>query len=79
MHPVGQILIDDEKREFQNRGTEHIHPPVRVIDAPRLAENDKTKIDEVGSFIDKCISCSVPNKNVKSRSHLSKKLPYLFY
>ena len=67
------------KRENFKIEGQHIHPPVRVIDAPRLAENDKTKIDEVGSFIDKCISCSVPNKNVKSRSHLSKKLPYLFY
>ena len=25
MHPIGQILNFDDRREFQNRGTEHMH------------------------------------------------------
>ena len=36
MHPIGQILNYDERREFWNRGTEHIHVPIHFTDAPRL-------------------------------------------
>ena len=57
MHPVGQIIIFNEKRELQNRGTEDMHASVHVIDALRLDENDETKIDEVVCFIGKYISC----------------------
>ena len=47
MHPIGQILNFDDRREFQNRGTEHMHAPIHVVDAPKIDENDKSKDDEV--------------------------------
>ena len=62
MHPACQILNHDEKRKFQNRGTEHLHTSIHVVDAPRFDENDETKDDELASFIDKYMSCSIPNK-----------------
>ena len=35
MHSIGQILNFDAQREFQKRGTEHIHAPIHVADAPK--------------------------------------------
>ena len=40
MHPIGQILNFDDRREFQNREKEHIHGPVHVVDAPKIDENE---------------------------------------
>ena len=34
MHPVGQVLDHNERREFQNRGAEHPHGTLHVKDAP---------------------------------------------
>ena len=48
---MGPILNYDERREFQNRGTEHMHSPVHVVDAPKLDEDDETKGDKVVPFI----------------------------
>ena len=72
IRPIGQISNDDESREFQIRGKEHIHAPIHVVAAPRLGDDDdddddnddddKTKEDEVISFIDNYISCSIPNE-----------------
>ena len=59
MHPIGQILNFDDRREFQNRGTEHIHAPIHVVDAPKIDENEDS---EVVDFIDKYITCSLPDK-----------------
>ena len=61
MHPIGQILNFDDRREFQNRGTEHIHAPIHVVDAPKIDENDNEKDGEVVKFIDKYITCSLPD------------------
>ena len=63
IHLIGQIINYDERREFQNRGTEHINASIHVIDDLRLDEIDETKVDKVVSFIDKYISCSIRNKN----------------
>ena len=41
MLPIGHILNYDERREFQSRGTDHIHALVHISDAPRL-EDDET-------------------------------------
>ena len=30
MHPIGQILNFDDRREYQCRGTKHFHPPLHV-------------------------------------------------
>ena len=39
MHPIGQILNYDDRREFQNRGTEHVHVPIHVMGAPKIDED----------------------------------------
>ena len=33
IHPLGQILNFDDQRESQNRGTEHMHAPIHVVQA----------------------------------------------
>ena len=35
MYPIAQILNFDDRREFQNRGTEHMHAPIHVVDTPK--------------------------------------------
>ena len=61
LHPIGQILNYDERGEFQDRGTEHIHAPVHVENAPTI-ENDSR--EDVISFIDKYVTCSIPDKQL---------------
>ena len=56
MHPVGQILNYDDKREYQGRGTQHVHAPVHIKDAPKL---DKERDDEIVRFIDKYVTCAL--------------------
>ena len=49
MHPIGQKLNYDDRREYQGRGTQHFHAPIHVENAPKVNEDD----DEVVSkFID---------------------------
>ena len=62
MHPLGLVLNYDERREFDNRETEHIHVSIYIIDAPRLDEDDETTGDQIVSSIDKYISCSISNE-----------------
>ena len=39
MHPIGQILNYDDRREFQQRtGLEHAHVQVHIKDAPKIDE-----------------------------------------
>ena len=64
MHPIGQILNYDERREFQNRGTEHIHAPIHIVGAPILDEDNDHNDNNVIDFIDKHISCSLPDKDL---------------
>ena len=49
MHPIGQILNFDNQREFQKRRTEHMHPLIHVVDAPKIGENENSEVVE---FID---------------------------
>ena len=58
MYPTGQILNLDDRREFQNRETEHMHAPIHVADAPKIDENNNS---EVIKFIDKYIRCVPPD------------------
>ena len=58
MHPIGQILNFDDQREFQNRGTEHMHAPIHVVDAPKIDENEDS---EVAEFKNKYITCALPD------------------
>jgi hypothetical protein len=66
MHPIGQILNFDEKREFQMRGVEHLHCALHVKDAPKLGENPD---GEVIDFINKFITVSEPNKETEPDLH----------
>ena len=58
MHPIGQILNFDERREFKNRGTEHMHAPIHIVDVPKIDENENSEVVE---FIDKYITYALPN------------------
>ena len=49
----------DDRREFQTRGTELIHPPIYIADAPKIDENNDIKVIK---FIGKCITCFLPDK-----------------
>ncbi|XP_066913784.1 uncharacterized protein [Clytia hemisphaerica] len=63
MHPIGQILNYDDRREFQHRtGLEHVHSQVHIKDAPKINERDSSKDNEVIDFIDKYITCQLPDK-----------------
>ena len=44
MHPIGQILNFDDRKELQNRGTEHMHAPIYVVDAPKGDENEDSEV-----------------------------------
>jgi hypothetical protein len=61
LHPVGQILNVDCKSEFQDRGNEHLHAAIHVVDAPKIDVDDDGKVTE---FIDKYITCSIPNESM---------------
>ena len=71
-HPIGQILNFDDQREFQNRKTGHIHAPIHIINAPK---NDENEDSEVVEFIDKYVTCALPDAtNYPERSKLIKKV-----
>ena len=44
MHPISQILNFDKTREFQNRGTEHMHAPIHIVNAPKIYENENSDV-----------------------------------
>ena len=72
MHPFGQILNFDDRREFENRGTEHMHAPIHIVDAPKIGENEDSEVIE---FIVKCIKCALPNAiKYPEMSNLAKKV-----
>ena len=50
MNLIGQILIFDDQREFQNTGTEHMHAAIHIVDAPEIDQNEYSEVVE---FIDK--------------------------
>jgi hypothetical protein len=58
MHTIGQILNYD-KREFQQKGPEHMHVGIHIKGAPKIDEDDDS---EVTSFIDKYITCAIPDE-----------------
>ena len=54
MHPIGQILNHDDRREFQSRGAEHPHAGIHVKNAPKIDENEASEVEE---FINKYKTC----------------------
>ena len=59
MHPIGQILNFDDRREFQHRGTKHMHVPIHLAGALKIDENEDKEVIE---FIDKYITCALPDE-----------------
>lgn len=66
MHIIGQIINFDEAREFQGRCVQHPHVAIHVKDAPIL---DKNPESEVVQFIDKYITCAIPDKDTEPELH----------
>jgi hypothetical protein len=66
IHPIGQILIYDDRREFQGSGVEHCHCLLHVHGAPRI-DNDSD--ETCCKFIDKYITCSLPDKEKQPEMH----------
>ena len=62
LHPIGQILNYDDKREYQHRGTQHLHASIHCKDAPKL---DESPDEEMTAFINKHITCSVPDPETR--------------
>ena len=69
MHPIGEIINYDDRREYQNRGTEHMHVPLHVLDAPTISEDDDRNDSIVVSFVEKYITCSLPDEATYPNLH----------
>ena len=57
--PLGEIVDYGIRIEFQARGSPHAHCLIWVKDAPKYGDN------EVCDFIDKYISCAIPEQEGK--------------
>ena len=55
--PIGEVLDYKYRIEFQQRGSPHCHMLIWIKDAPSISENTP---EEVTSFIDQYISCTLP-------------------
>ena len=44
VYPVFQILSFDDRREYQGRGTKHFHASLNVKGAPKLDEDEDSKV-----------------------------------
>ena len=62
MHPLGEITDEAIRIEFQNRGSPNAHCVLWVKGAPKFGKHPDS---EVCDFIDKYISCTIPNDNEK--------------
>ncbi|KAJ8050135.1 hypothetical protein HOLleu_03215 [Holothuria leucospilota] len=69
-HPVGEIIDYFYRKEFQQRGSPHIHMLAWIKDAPQYGTDTN---EQVVSFIDKYVTCNKPpssvNNSVKLQSH----------
>ncbi|KAL1277145.1 hypothetical protein QQF64_023818 [Cirrhinus molitorella] len=64
--PIGEVIDFYYRVEFQLRGSPHIHCLFWVKDAPEF-ENDQDQ--DVCDFIDKYISCKLPDPNQDPKLH----------
>ena len=71
MECVGQILNFDDKREIQNRETKHMYVPIHIVDVPKIGEDEDSNVVE---FIDKYITCALPEPKYPEVSNLVKKV-----
>ena len=58
--PLGNVIDYVIRIEFQARGSPHAHTLIWIKDAPKVDVNED---EEVCSFIDKHISCALPNND----------------
>ena len=61
-HPLGEIVDEAIRIEFQNRGSPHAHCVLWVKNAPKFGIDPD---EDVCKFIDEYISCSIPNEECK--------------
>ncbi|XP_063426085.1 uncharacterized protein LOC134709887 [Mytilus trossulus] len=64
--PIGKIIDYFYRVEFQQRGSPHTHCLFWVENAPKYGEDDN---EEVMSFIDKYVTCEIPDENVDKELH----------
>ncbi|XP_071131126.1 reticulocyte-binding protein homolog 2a-like [Mytilus edulis] len=64
--PIGKIIDYFYRVEFQQRGSPHTHCLFWVENAPKFGEDD---IDDVITFIDKYITCEIPNEKKDKELH----------
>ena len=62
--PIGEVIEYVICIEFQARGSPHAHTLIWIKDAPKLGYVDEA---DVKAFIDKYISCSLPDNNEELR------------
>ena len=65
--PLGEIIDYAIRIEFQARGSPHAHAVIWVKNAPKYGINSN---DEVCAFIDKYITCEIPDNNEMLKEHV---------
>ncbi|XP_067205359.1 uncharacterized protein [Linepithema humile] len=60
-NPIGEVIHYFWRLEYQTRGIQHMHCLIWIRDAPVLG---KSPDEEVVSFIQKYVTCEIPDKNV---------------
>ena len=63
--PIGEVIEYVIRIEFQARGSPHAHTLIWIKDAPKLGYADEA---DVKAFIDKYISCSLPDDDQELRA-----------
>lgn len=64
--PIGKVIDYFYRVEFQQRGSPHTHCLFWIENAPKFRENPETDVVE---FIDKYISCEIPDKHEDQEPH----------
>ncbi|XP_071172145.1 uncharacterized protein [Mytilus edulis] len=64
--PIGKIIDYFYRVEFQQRGSPHTHCLFWVENAPKYGEDNN---EEVMSFIDKYVTCEIPDEKVDKELH----------
>ena len=68
-HVIGEVTEFFYRIEFQQRGWPHIHALFWVNDAPKLSQSLTSRDPEVCAFIDKYVSCTLPDGDRESHLH----------
>lgn len=66
---LGEVTDHFFRIEFQQRGWPHVHALFWVKNAPRLVQSDTSKDSEVCEFIDRYISCKLPDSESQAVLH----------